>query len=307
MGYFVQSTCMSFTMKALAAAALGLNWSNSMVMLYEVTLWLCYGYVMSIMTAASARREAVLWLPCQLGENKCVCSSDGFSSILPASLLKPCLFCSANSVQSEIQQDNWHHQQDQQYAIINWHYIWHYTIPHRSTSFLLCGVCVWACLWSENSDIYSQPQPATLFFSMIFTFPNVVFSPFTLFLVFPSFTKNFNNFSLLYKSEVQHQCVTFSPHSSLWVFSKLWSLTDKFSLKCRNNSEFNTYKLPSIISPTKWLPHIDCTFEQAIPTFIKLEDHLNYTLGFTFLPKFRLKAKLPSEIKLHMENSDPMD
>ena len=69
----------------------GLNWSNSMVMLYEVMLWLCYGYVMSIMTASSARREAVLWLPCQLGENKCVCSSDGFSSILPASLFKPCL------------------------------------------------------------------------------------------------------------------------------------------------------------------------------------------------------------------------
>ena len=91
MGYFVQYACMSFTMKALAAAALGLNWSNSMVMLYEVMLWLCYGYVMSIMTASSARREAVLWLPCQLGENKCVCSSDGFSSILPASLFKPCL------------------------------------------------------------------------------------------------------------------------------------------------------------------------------------------------------------------------
>ena len=77
--------------ETLAAAALGLNWSNSMVMLYEVMLWLCYGYVMSIMTASSARREAVLWLPCQLGENKCVCSSDGFSSILPASLFKPCL------------------------------------------------------------------------------------------------------------------------------------------------------------------------------------------------------------------------
>ena len=101
--------------------------------------------------------------------------------------------------------------------------------------------------------------------------------------------------------------MTYSPNSGLWVFSKLWSLTDKFSLKCRNNSEFNTYKLPSIISPTKWLPHIDCTFGQAIPTIIKLEDHLNYTPGFTFLPKFRLKAKFPSEIKLHMVNSDPLD
>ena len=34
---------MSFTMKALAAAALRLQWSNFMVRLYEVMLWLCYG------------------------------------------------------------------------------------------------------------------------------------------------------------------------------------------------------------------------------------------------------------------------
>ena len=31
--------------ESLAAAALGLQWSNIMVMLYEVTLWLCYGCV----------------------------------------------------------------------------------------------------------------------------------------------------------------------------------------------------------------------------------------------------------------------
>ena len=36
----------SFTMKALAAAALGLHWSSNMVMLYEVMLWLHYGLVM---------------------------------------------------------------------------------------------------------------------------------------------------------------------------------------------------------------------------------------------------------------------
>ena len=49
---------MSFTMKALAAAALGLHWSGLMIMLYEVMLWLCYGYVMSTaMAAASTRRE----------------------------------------------------------------------------------------------------------------------------------------------------------------------------------------------------------------------------------------------------------
>ena len=35
------------------------------------SLWLCYGYVMAAaMAALSARREVVLWLPCQLGENK---------------------------------------------------------------------------------------------------------------------------------------------------------------------------------------------------------------------------------------------
>ena len=44
------------------------------------------GYVMAAaMAAASARREAVLWLPCQPGENKCVCSSYGFLSLLPVS------------------------------------------------------------------------------------------------------------------------------------------------------------------------------------------------------------------------------
>ena len=43
----------------------------------------------SFLTAAAAaelaRKEAVLWLPCQPGENKCVCSSYGLSRLLPAS------------------------------------------------------------------------------------------------------------------------------------------------------------------------------------------------------------------------------
>ena len=40
--------------------------------------WLCYGsFVAAAMAAASERREAVLWLPCQPGENKRVCSSYG--------------------------------------------------------------------------------------------------------------------------------------------------------------------------------------------------------------------------------------
>ena len=64
-------------MKALAAAALGLPWSGIMVMLR-----LCYGYVMA---AVSAKKEAVLWLPCQPGENKHICSSYSSSGLLPES------------------------------------------------------------------------------------------------------------------------------------------------------------------------------------------------------------------------------
>ena len=60
-GYLVWFACMSFTMKALDTAALGLHWSNIMVMLHEVMfwlLWLCYGYVVSAaMAAAPVRRE----------------------------------------------------------------------------------------------------------------------------------------------------------------------------------------------------------------------------------------------------------
>ena len=73
-------------MKTLAAAALGLYWSNTMVMLYEVMLRLRYSYVAAAATAAaSARKEAVLWPPYQPGEDQRVCSSYGFSRFLPAS------------------------------------------------------------------------------------------------------------------------------------------------------------------------------------------------------------------------------
>ena len=73
-------------MKALAAAASGLHWSDIMVMLYEVMLWLCYGYVMAAAIAvASARREAVLWLPCQPRENKRFCHSYSSLCLLPVS------------------------------------------------------------------------------------------------------------------------------------------------------------------------------------------------------------------------------
>ena len=49
-------------------------------------LWLRFGYVVAAAVAAmSARREAVLWLPFQPGENKHVHSSCGSPNLLPAS------------------------------------------------------------------------------------------------------------------------------------------------------------------------------------------------------------------------------
>ena len=84
----VQYPCMNVIMKALPDAALGLHWSDSMTMSCEVMLWLRYVYAVA---AASARREAVLRLPGQLGEKKRVCSPYGSSSLLPASQLAPCL------------------------------------------------------------------------------------------------------------------------------------------------------------------------------------------------------------------------
>ena len=47
--------CMDFTVKVLAAAALGLHWSNITVLLYEITLWLHYGYVRASLVAESVK------------------------------------------------------------------------------------------------------------------------------------------------------------------------------------------------------------------------------------------------------------
>ena len=41
----VRSGCMSFPMKALAAAALGLHWSDTVAMLHEVMSWLRHCYI----------------------------------------------------------------------------------------------------------------------------------------------------------------------------------------------------------------------------------------------------------------------
>ena len=69
-------------------------------------LWLHYGYVVAVaMAAASASRETAIWLLCQTGENKPVCSSHGSSNLLPASAgALPTLGSanSANSVNREI-------------------------------------------------------------------------------------------------------------------------------------------------------------------------------------------------------------
>ena len=55
-------------------------------------LLLHYGYVVATaMAAVSARREIVLWLPWQSGENKRVCSSYSSLNLLPASDLPLCL------------------------------------------------------------------------------------------------------------------------------------------------------------------------------------------------------------------------
>ena len=51
-------------MKALTAAAWGLCWSDIMIMLYEVELWLCYGCVMILLWL-------LLWLLGQPGERLC--------------------------------------------------------------------------------------------------------------------------------------------------------------------------------------------------------------------------------------------
>ena len=63
-GYFVQYPCMSFTMKILAATSLGLHWSNIMVVLYKVILWLRYTYAMVMLWL-------LLWLLHQPGERLC--------------------------------------------------------------------------------------------------------------------------------------------------------------------------------------------------------------------------------------------
>ena len=66
-----------------------------------VMLWLHYDYVVAAATAtASARREAVLWLPHQPGDNERVCGSYGWLLESPSRVLARALptLGSVNSV-----------------------------------------------------------------------------------------------------------------------------------------------------------------------------------------------------------------
>ena len=64
MGYCVWYAYTRFTVEALAATTLGLHWSNIVIMLYELMVWLCYGYFMVML-------QLLLWLLHQSGERLC--------------------------------------------------------------------------------------------------------------------------------------------------------------------------------------------------------------------------------------------
>ena len=77
---------MRFTMKALAAAALGLPWSSLMVVLYKAILWLCHGYVMVLLWL-------LLWLLHQKGERLCYgCHASQERINVSAVPTAPCIF-----------------------------------------------------------------------------------------------------------------------------------------------------------------------------------------------------------------------
>ena len=109
MSCFVWWAYAGFNMKALAAAALGIHWRNVMVMLHEVMLWLCYGFIMVMLWLLLWLRrqpaERLRYGYCARQESKPVCRSHGSSSLLPASVgALPTLGSanSANSVNREI-------------------------------------------------------------------------------------------------------------------------------------------------------------------------------------------------------------
>lgn len=90
------------------------EWQRGYVMWGYITApwWLHDGYIVAAaVTVESARREAVLWLPCQPGDSERLCSPHGSLSLLPASCKAHALSTlglvkSVDSVNS-----HWHHQQ----------------------------------------------------------------------------------------------------------------------------------------------------------------------------------------------------
>ena len=108
---------MSFTIKALAVAALELHWGCIMVILYEVMLWLHYGYYTVMLWL-------FLWLLHQPTESLCYGYYENQQRITmtavpiaPQVFFQPLNLSLAYPGFSELceQQDNWHHKEDQQY------------------------------------------------------------------------------------------------------------------------------------------------------------------------------------------------
>ena len=93
-----------------------------MIMLYEIILWLCYGYIMITLWL-------LLWLPQQPGERLyygCHASQEKINvsqvPMAPQVFFQPlssCLAYPGFSEQCE-QKDNRHHEQDQQYDWYSW-------------------------------------------------------------------------------------------------------------------------------------------------------------------------------------------
>ena len=85
-----QSACLVMgycvTMKALAAAAFGSQWSDNMIMLYEVILWVCYALIMVMLWLLP-------WLLHQPGDRLCFgCCASQERINLSVAPIAPCIF-----------------------------------------------------------------------------------------------------------------------------------------------------------------------------------------------------------------------
>ena len=119
-GCCVRFACMSFTMRASAAAARGPHRSDTMAMICEPVLWLRYCSIM-------AKLWLLLPLPNQPGERLCYgCHARQGTTDIPMAppvSLQPLSLSLAFTGFSEQcrqceQQNNWHHEKDQWYILI---------------------------------------------------------------------------------------------------------------------------------------------------------------------------------------------